>query len=102
MNKTFEIVNAGYYVSKDAYSGPQSPLRTVIYHELEMYLTDGNISVINNVQHKQHKGNILAAKPGDRRTASVRSRVITFVLPVPTRKLFRHSIHFRPYFHRRT
>lgn len=67
MNKTFEIVNAGYYVSKDAYSGPQSPLRTVIYHELEMYLTDGNISVINNVQHKQHKGNILAAKPGDRR-----------------------------------
>lgn len=67
MNKIFNVVKADYYISKNVYSKPKTPLRTVQTHELELYTTDGNISVINGVQYKQRAGNLLSAKPGDLR-----------------------------------
>lgn len=67
MEKLFEIVKTEYYISKNIYSKPRTPLRKTKSYEIELYTTSGNTSVVNGVHHNQKISNILVAQPNDLR-----------------------------------
>lgn len=49
----------------------QSPLRIVTEYELEFYFEDGGISFLNGQKYPMKKGNILVARPGDKRSSTL-------------------------------
>jgi len=69
MNYSFpDILTLGTFDSKIAIaykSLTTTAPRTVLYYELEYFIADGGVSVINGVPYKIKKGSILLAKPGD-------------------------------------
>ena len=65
MENLITIYKADYYISQNITKQRITNRRTVSHYEIELYATDGNTSVINDVKHLQKKGNILIAKPGD-------------------------------------
>lgn len=71
MNFEFpEIISSGIFDTKKSRPGISStPPRTIYYYELEYYLEDGGICVINDVSYDIKKGSILLVKPGDTRYA---------------------------------
>lgn len=62
-----KIHKLDYYISSNVFSKPQTPLRNVSNFEIELYSTGNNISVVNNKKYSQKIGNILVAKPNDKR-----------------------------------
>lgn len=67
MDLTFELIKSGCYISKNIFTKEQTPLRQVENYEVELYSTDGSISVINGKKYYQKKGNALISRPGDKR-----------------------------------
>ena len=49
----------------------QSPLRIVTEYELEYYFENGGISYVNDRKYPMKKGNILIARPGDKRSSTL-------------------------------
>ena len=62
-----DLINSGYYVSKNYFKGEITPLREVTSYEIELFATDAGISIINGAQYPHKPGNILVALPGDKR-----------------------------------
>ncbi len=67
MNEIFKIAKMDYYISKQVFSKPQTPERTTSNYEIELYTLAENISVVNGTRYRQKAGNVLVAKPGDKR-----------------------------------
>lgn len=65
MKEIFTDKSMGYYISADVYHAPRTKERKIKMYEIELYNTSTNISVVNNVNYEQKKGNVLVAKPGD-------------------------------------
>ena len=65
MENPITIYKADYYNSWDMTHEKSTHPRTVSHYEIELYISSGNISVINGIRYPQKKNNILFAKPGD-------------------------------------
>lgn len=60
-----EILQLGYYISKENHTQKITPKREVLSSEIEFYTTSGNTSVVNGERFIQEKCNILVSKKGD-------------------------------------
>lgn len=67
MDKLFTIGYLRNYNSKEVYLYNRSPLRKTLCYEIELYTSDGNISVINEKEYLQKPGNVVVVSPGDTR-----------------------------------
>ena len=67
MDESFTIENLDYYISRNAFTIKQTPVRTVTNYEIELYATSGSTSVVNGQKYPQKAGNVLIAQPGDLR-----------------------------------
>ncbi|MBQ7841249.1 MAG: AraC family transcriptional regulator [Lachnospiraceae bacterium] len=72
------LSSAGIFDSHDKFSDPEkypensvSHLRTVIEYELELFILDGGISHLNGKSYPIHKGDMLIARPGDKRQSTL-------------------------------
>lgn len=66
------LLAAGQFTSTIKFSNmKQSPLRIVTEYELEYYFEDGGISFLNGKKYPMKKGNILIARPGDKRSSTL-------------------------------
>ena len=61
----FDTSERAIYKDKDL-STP-TPLRTVREYELELFLEDGGVSFLDSIVHPIKKGDVLVAKPGNKR-----------------------------------
>lgn len=79
MNAALPTISAaGIFDSHEKFHDPAkypdnsvSHLRTVIEYELELFLADGGISHLNGRSHPIKKGDMLIARPGDRRQSTL-------------------------------
>lgn len=65
MENLMTIYKSDYYISWELNKKRATDPRTVSHYEIEFYATSGNTSVINGVEYRQEKNNILLARPGD-------------------------------------
>ena len=67
-----KLLAAGQFTSTIKFPNiKQSPLRIVTEYELEFYFEDGGISFLNGKKYPMKKGNILVARPGDKRSSTL-------------------------------
>ena len=98
----FKIVYAGIYDSKYALSSYQEGFitsdRPVKHYEIELYVEDGGIAYLNNVEYPIFKQHVLISKPGQTRHSLLHFRVYYIHLCILDKHLQQQLDQFPDYF----
>lgn len=63
----FHVLGAGYYISKNHFTGEKSPDRVTQAFEIELFTTGGGKSRLGTEVYERAAGSLLVAKPGQAR-----------------------------------
>ena len=89
----FHVLGAGYYISKNHFTGEKSPDRVTQAFEIELFTTGGGKSRLGTEVYERAAGSLLVAKPDVYKRQSITSYLSSDIVQKFT--IVNHRIHKR-------